>query len=207
MSLVQTLTAMHPQEGKWLSELVEAWLDVASAGMTLVSCNAKIRGVEDYAQFFQGEGPQMLQVIVETRKRLLAKQAQCSVRASVGKDKEGDFEKVLQLEVPEALLTELKSEKLDDILSWKFADIGRSLDAATSDLKEKTVQHLKSKGAPTEEWLELLASASGPHSWTFGLGDASDLEALHSSASTALFPFAPGKLLKTFADTAAQEAG
>ena len=187
---------------------MDGWLEVAGAGMTLVSCNAKIRGVDDEARFFENEGPQILQIVVETRKRLLAKQAYCEMLAStVSDDQKHIHEPLLQLAVPEAFLTELKSERLDDILSWKFAAVSESLRAAMTDLNEQATARMQSKRAPTYLWQDLLTSVRGPRSWTASLAEEEDpstvsLEQLHAAATSALFPFAPGKLLKNFADQA-----
>ena len=210
MMLTLKLAGMSLVEPELVLRVTEAWVELAGSGMTLVSCNRKLRGVDDYAGFFSAEGPQMLQVVMATRKRLRQADTACQKVAQQLEEADKDsFASLLELTTPEAFLTELSSEQVNDILAWKFAHLQESLATATKELSEETSVHLSGKGAATTSFQDLLATADGPHSWTAELkNDAAglaDFDCLYHAASLALFPVAPGRILKAFADKSTQE--
>ena len=206
MSLTHKLAHFSSEENRQcVLAAVEAWMDLSGAGMTLISVNKKMSGVDDYAAFWDGEGPQILQILVQTRKRLVSSQTRCSRAAdafTAGQIAE-QFQHLLELEVPPAFLTELSNEKVNDIMAWKFTNLCEQLKTSAANLREDTVKYMVDKQAPTDRFEDMRAS--GEDSWSKGIAEDSDFQKVYEIATRRLFPYAPGKLLKAFSEAAMEE--
>ena len=141
-----------PELHNTVKKLVDAWLELTAAGMTLISGNRKIQNLDDLDAFLNKDGLSVLKSIVATRSRL--RQAQVTIedlvalalsRISFKRDevkKNSDVEEMsvvvqipdnsldslLDLNMPEAFLTELKSDEFDDVVAFKAAALHKPLE-------------------------------------------------------------------------------
>ena len=116
MQVVTKLQTLSTEQGDPDPELpvrlTRAWLDIASAGMTLISGNQNIKNVDDKEGFFaSAEGPAMLRAIVETRQRLLsAEAAKDKLLENLAAETQERHAQLLSIAVPPAYVTELSTE-------------------------------------------------------------------------------------------------
>ena len=121
---------------KKVLELVSQWMELAGAGLTLISGNQKLRNIDDYNGFWDHDGESLVRIILSTRKRLLDSFAKIekivdSIEVSSQDASAAGLLALLHLEVPPPMKTELDSEKFDDIISFKAAQLSNKLETFT----------------------------------------------------------------------------
>jgi len=172
-----------------VTKLIQHWMEVAAAGMTLISGNQKLKGVDDYAGFWKGDGQALVKTILNTRKRFTdtvekieAIVAGIDVGTSEDPFAQG-FHHLLGLKAPPAMITELQSEKFDDAVSFRAAELTNKLD------NFKTMHGFDTKGFANQQ----------ENSWKADIREDAPLSQLQEAAQVTLMKL-PGKAMKDAVD-------
>ena len=190
--------------GAEIESWVLIWTDIASQGMTLIAGNHKVQGVENMAEFWQEpQNETLLKAIANTRYKLLKlaeKSDELAQLDAIQKlDENDEMRQMFNTELPPAYVTELDSEKFDDIVGWKTAELAVGLETLSTNFHNELMKHYKTRQAKDED--EIVDyfqefSSDGVNPWTSTLAEDASFEDVHNRAKETIFVHVPGGQMK-----------
>lgn len=224
VALVKELVSRRSKEPsslfKGTSKLVQAWAELAAAGATLIQGNQELKKAA-LAKFAKAErdpqsdewllqsGVRVMQQVVAARARLkkaiaLVKNAAEHTKTMLAEDEfengEG-LESLLNLEVPNAIISELSVECMDDLVSRAAAIHTESLKKELDNFYKKAGELYVTKGGyDTDDYFKSL-SQDGDNYWADGLGVdcGKSLAEVYQIGQTTILTWLPGRAMKAYA--------
>ena len=219
--LISRRTKIPQSVYKSVLKVVQAWTELAAAGSTLVQGNQELKKAA-LAKFAKAErnpqsdgwllekGVSVMQQVVAARGRL--QKAINSVEGAVKETRQGleqdgsdvadteGLESLLALEVPNAFVSELQVECMDDLVSKAAAMHTQSLKKEMESFKTKAAELNVSKGGyDTDDYFTSL-SQDGDNYWADGLTSdcGKTIEEVYQIGQSTILTWLPGRVMKAF---------
>ena len=201
--LLARIKARQPDDASLVKEvkaLVPAWIELASAGIVMVSGNRKLREQDDLESFWSTTGLNVIKTVLATRARF--QKASKSIhkiceRLCAGGGA-GGFQPLAELQVPSAFESELATDAFDDLVSFRAAGLKTALQEAVGTFKEAARTHIESRDGGEGGSFNDLVKGCALY-WAREISSETLDAALHEWGDD-FYRIVPGKKSKSFAD-------